>query len=115
MQPNESRLQGLCFQWHWNTFPHYRGLLHMNNNTAQNAIKGALNRSMGVVKGVADLEYFFASTGHFIELKSQEGIQSEEQKLFQSRIEEQGGNYHIIRSYEAFKQLITTIHTGHHR
>ncbi|MDJ1498693.1 hypothetical protein QNI19_37520 [Cytophagaceae bacterium DM2B3-1] len=85
----------------------------MNNNTAQNAIKGALNRSMGVVKGVADLEYFYASTGHFIELKSQEGIQSEEQKLFQARIEEQGGNYHIIRSYEAFKHLITTIHTGH--
>ncbi|MDJ1506763.1 hypothetical protein [Xanthocytophaga agilis] len=122
MQPTESRLQGLCFQWHWNTFPHYRGLLHRNNNTAQNAIKGALNRSMGIVKGVADLEYFFASTGHFIELKSQEGIQtcpaiggSEEQKLFQARIEEQGGYYHIIRSYDEFKQLITAIPTGHHR
>jgi hypothetical protein len=51
MQPTESRLQGLCFQWHWNQFPNYRGLLHMNNNTAVNAIKGTLNRAMGVVKG----------------------------------------------------------------
>ncbi|MDJ1498961.1 hypothetical protein QNI19_38905 [Cytophagaceae bacterium DM2B3-1] len=79
MRLTESRLQALCscrwrdrFQWHWNTFPHYRGLLHRNNNTSQNAIKGALNRSMSIAKGV----YFYAATGHCIELKSQVGIQT---------------------------------------
>jgi hypothetical protein len=110
MQPTESRLQGLCFQWHWNQFPHYRGLLHMNNNTAVNAIRGTLNRAMGVVRGVSDLEYFYAGRTHFIELKSKEGIQSEDQKLFQARVEAQGGRYHIVRSYEQFRQLITVIH-----
>lgn len=72
MQHTESRVQGLCsrqwrdrFPWHWNQFPHYRGLLHMNHNTAANAIKGALNRAMGVVRGISDLEYFYAGRTHF--------------------------------------------------
>ena len=80
----------------------------MNNNTAVNAIKGTLNRAMGVVKGVSDLEYFYAGRTHFIELKSKDSIQSEDQKLFQARVE--AHRYHIVRSYDEFRQLITAIH-----
>lgn len=107
MKQEELKLQAKCFQWHWNTFPEERGLLHANNNNSQNAIKGMMNRSIGVVPGVADLEY--AAPGGlmvFIEMKTPDGYQSKEQKEFQQRVEDRGHKYHLVRSEEEFQAII---------
>ncbi|MDJ1481561.1 hypothetical protein QNI16_13765 [Cytophagaceae bacterium YF14B1] len=111
IQPSETRIQALCIQWHWNTFPAYRGLLHTHNNNSHNAIKGALNKALGIVKGVSDLEYFFAGKSYFIELKNLVGYQTLEQKQFQKLVQSQGGSYQIVRSLEEFQHLIERIHT----
>ncbi len=107
---SESILQSQCFQWHWNTFPQCRRLLHANYNNSENRIKGSINKAIGVVAGVADLEYFYDRKAYFIELKTEDGHQSKDQKEFQSRIEEQGGAYVVIRSFEEFQSLISKIH-----
>ena len=41
----------------------------------------------------------------FIELKVEKGIQSDAQKLFQSKVESLGFDYYIIKSLEQFKQI----------
>ena len=44
-----------------------------------------------------------------IELKTDKGKQSNEQKEWQSMIESQGFDYYIIRSLEEFKTLFSNI------
>lgn len=106
MNNEELKMQAECFQWHWNTFPEERGLLHANNNNSQNSIKGMMNRSIGVVAGVADMEYYPYKRVIFIEFKTADGVQSEKQREFQRKVESAGHTYRIIRSVEAFKELI---------
>ena len=103
---SESALQAMCFQWHWNTYPNQRGLLHANNNNSENAIKGSLNKAIGVVQGVADMEYNINGHTVFIEMKTVNGTQSKAQKAFQSVVVSHGFPYHIVRSFEEFKTLI---------
>ena len=107
MKNEELKLQAQCFQWHWNTFPAERGLLHANNNNSQNAIKGMMNRSIGVVPGVADTEYA-APDGLtvYMEFKMPTGVQSEAQKDFQRKVEARGHKYYLVRSFEEFRAII---------
>jgi len=61
---------------------------------------------MGVLSGVSDLVLILENRVIFVELKNHEGIQSEKQKEFESRVLELGHQYVIIRSLEEFKKLI---------
>jgi hypothetical protein len=70
---------------------------------------------MGIVKGVNDLEYFYAGRTHFIELKSREGIQSEDQKLFQSRVFAQAVAIGLIGFIRTIGRLITQARFARHR
>ena len=103
---SEGALQQTAFVWHWNSFPDERGLLHANNNNSQNAIKGALNKAMGVVKGVADMEYCKNGKTLFMELKTATGYQSPEQKRFQALMESEGFEYVVVRTFEEFQSAI---------
>lgn len=106
MRNIELRTQADFFIWHWNTFPNERGLLHANNNNSENAIKGNQNMSIGVVAGVADMEYIVNGTVIFIEWKTDIGRQSEKQKKFQVLVESQGFKYVVLRTLEEGKQLV---------
>ena len=110
MNQLELKLQATCFQWYWNHFPQYRRLLHANNNNSENQIKGNQNKAIGVVAGVADMELNFMARTYFFEFKTATGTQSPEQKEFQERVTQHGFEYHIIRSFEAFKATIHEIH-----
>jgi hypothetical protein len=45
----------------------------------------------------------------FIEFKAEKGRQSPEQKAFEKQAEKQFIEYHIIRSFEQFKELIVNL------
>ena len=64
---------------------------------------------MGWVKGCSDLEYNYDGKTYFIELKTPKGKQSKEQKDFQSTLEKQGFEYHLIRDLDSFINLIDKI------
>lgn len=110
MKNQELKAQAEFFQWHWNSFPDERGLLHANNNNSENANKGALNMAIGVVPGVSDMEYMANGTVIFIEWKTPTGRQSEKQEDFQLKVEAQGFRYVILRSVEEGKELIRQEH-----
>ena len=61
---------------------------------------------MGVLSGVSDLVLILENRIIFVELKNHKGLQSENQKQFESRVLELGHQYVIIRSLEDFKKLI---------
>src|SRR6187399_2254392 len=101
---SEDQLQSTCFQWHWNTYPHERGMLFHVNQKARNAIEGNRMKAMGVVAGVSDLIYLKGPL--FIEMKNETGTQSNEQKNFERIVTKLGYKYVICRSFEQFKELI---------
>lgn len=106
---SEGRLQQEIVFWFRNAFPNLRGLLCYNNNNSLGGRKGNMNKYLGVIKGRADMVFYYKSRAYMIELKTEIGYQSKEQKKWQNIIEEQGFNYSIIRSLEDFKILIKLI------
>ena len=105
----EERIQSQCFVWHWNTYPQERGLLHANNNNSENAIKGNRNKALGVVPGVADMEYCKNGKTCFIEFKRPGQSQSPKQVSFQNTVESEGFQYELVTSFDEFVSLIKKI------
>ena len=104
---SELKLQSDIFQYHWNNYPHERGLLFHVNNKARNAIEGNKMKAMGVVSGVSDLIYLKpGGKPLLLELKFEDGLQSKEQKSWQIRTQAAGYEYKIIRSLADFIILL---------
>jgi len=75
-----------------------------NSETGRSGNKA---RSMGVKKGIADWLYMRENGGViWIELKTDTGNQSKEQKLFETLCKSLGHEYHICRDYYHFWDII---------
>ena len=107
---SEAQLQSVCFMYHWNTFPEFRGLLHANQNNSMNQIQGSHRKAIGVVAGRPDMEYNFAGETHFFEFKSRAGRMSKKQVRVGDALINQGFDVHVIRDFDTFVYLITRIH-----
>lgn len=121
----ESRLQQQCVAWFRAQYPQYAMLLThpINEGSRDTRVSGAIHKAEGTVAGVADLLFFLPSVflvmledgkqvmkmyhGLCLELKTEKGKQSQEQKDFQKMIEAAGYKYAIIRSFEDFKEWIS--------
>ncbi len=106
----EEQMQAMCFQWHWNTYPAERGMLHHNNNNSVNRIAGNRVKALGVVKGVSDFELIVPGQVVFMEMKTDIGTLSESQGSFRNGVIARGHIYVVIRSFEEFKQFIKSIY-----
>lgn len=104
---SEDQLQAECFQWHWNTYPADRRKLFHVNQKARNAIEGNRMKAMGVVPGVSDLIYLRPKEegNLYIEMKTETGIQSEDQEAFQALVKSLGYQYIVCRSFEQFQSI----------
>jgi len=111
---SESRLQSECYQWFYNTYPNFRGLLfHVPNQlTSNNAISAAILKGMGVYPGVSDFVGICPVSARFfaIEMKTPTGKQSPAQKKWENRISEFGVKYYLCSSLEDFKSIISEIY-----
>ena len=105
MMLSEVKIQSQIFQWHWNNFPDERGLLCYNLNNSANKIDGNRNKALGLIKGRADMVYYYKGKAVMIELKNARGKQSKDQILWQELLESQGFMYVVIRSLQEFKEL----------
>lgn len=107
MNKKEEILQAECTQWHWNTFPMERQMLFCVNNNSTNKIKGNKKKAVGVVAGISDLVFIGDGEVIFIELKTDEGLQSKEQIEFQTKVKHRLHRYVVIRSFDEFATFIT--------
>lgn len=94
---------------HLKSSPAYieRQRLICNWTNQDNKRAGGKARTMGVKKGIADWMYL-ANMGRtiWIELKTEDGMQSQEQIDFQSLCDLLGHEYYICRDYYHFWELI---------
>ena len=89
--------------------PFFAPVLHHCRNSSSSAREGAKNKALGCVAGVADLALFLPSGGYhglFIELKSEKGVLSPDQKNWRHEILNQGYQYVVVRSLDEFISVI---------
>jgi hypothetical protein len=101
----EQDLQIACVKFFRHQHSKYATLLHNNRNSSTSAREGAKHKAMGSVPGVADLVLYLQRGGCgalFLELKSEVGKQSADQKLWAVDITAQGYKYVVVRSIEQF-------------
>lgn len=106
----EEQIQASCFQWHWNTYPTERRMLHHNNNNSVNKIAGNRVKALGVVAGISDFELVTLGSVVFIEMKTAVGSLSSDQKLFKAKVESYGHIYVVIRSLDDFQNFIRKLY-----
>jgi len=106
---SESTIQASCVKWLWNKHPETRGLFFEINNNPLNAVDGANRLALGMVKGIPDTCFLWASQAWFIEFKDAKGKQSKAQKLCEARFAQVGVKYLIVRDLCSFQELINII------
>jgi len=110
-QETENNLQQSIFLWYHNTYclksHNPRSIIFsIPNGGYRNGREAMTFKATGLLKGASDLIVIFPNGKLcFIELKMPKGIQSTEQKDFESRVKLLGYEYHLIRSLEEFKVL----------
>lgn len=107
----EAKIQASCVEWLWNTHPETRGnFIHIPNEGNRNSkMDGAMRRALGLVAGAPDTFLFIPRHGKHglaVEFKTETGVQSDAQKAFQARLEQNGYAYQLCRSLEQFKTII---------
>lgn len=114
---SEHDIQANCVSWFRFQYNRYRNMLFAVPNgvffNASNRSKAfAYHRKLideGLVSGVADLILLVPRHGFgalCIEMKTEKGKQSEQQKQWQSDCEQAGNKYAVCHSFKEFQQVI---------
>lgn len=107
----EDQLQQQIFTWYNNNYclknqsPRHI-IFSVPNGGSRNVVEAKKMKATGLLSGVSDLIIVHPDKTFFIELKTEKGIQSENQKEFEARVKNLNHEYYLIRSLEEFKQLI---------
>jgi len=106
-EKSEIRAQSDAYQAIYNEFPELRGRIFAINNNSESAIKGALNKAMGVFEGVSDM-CLICPGGRtvWIEWKTSTGHQSKAQIHWQGLVESYGHTYVLVRNEEEFRNTL---------
>lgn len=113
----ESGLQRACVGWFRLQYVKYKKLLFSIPNGAmlqgtelQRQIQGKQLKLEGLVAGVADLFLCLpgvdGSYGLFIEMKTEDGRQTDSQKEFEAAVKAVGYRYELCRSFDQFRNII---------
>lgn len=96
--------------WQWVEREHPSLMIfHVPNGELRHIKVAEKLKRMGVVPGVADFLCFTQNRKVAIELKDDDGEQSDDQIRFERRWRDIGGEYYICRTLDAFKALVNAI------
>ena len=101
----EAQLQQSIIIWFRNNYQmNGKGLIFSVAN--ESTYKNKTFKNTGTMAGVSDLIVVLPNKTIFVELKTETGIQSDKQKIFESKIKELNQEYYLIRSLEQFKTIL---------
>jgi len=110
---SELQIQGICFQWAWNTYANTRRLLfHVPNGGKRSKVEAAWLKSSGVISGIPDLLLVWGKTIHAFEMKTEKGTVSDAQAAVHKAWATQGIIVHIVRTVDDFKRIFLNIIEG---
>ena len=97
----ESQIQIQMVKWFRLQYPRYI-IAAIPNGGQRSALEAKIMKGEGVVAGFSDLIIIVRENVLFIEVKTNDGIQSDLQAKFQSDVERLGFQYSICRSLDEF-------------
>ena len=107
----EAKIQQEIYQWFNNNYclsnHNPRCYIFSVPNESANIKEAMYKKSIGLRKGVSDLIILLPSKTIFVEVKTDIGRQSEEQKNFEKIVNDLGFDYILVRSLEEFIQKIS--------
>lgn len=101
----EHNIQKSIVRYFRKEYPNY--IIFSTNNEA--CYNNSYFLESGVLQGVSDLVIVLPNKVLFVELKTEKGVQSKNQKEFQSKLISLGYEYFLIRSLAEFQELINSI------
>src|SRR5690606_21721362 len=108
--PSEERMQSEITQHFHNTRPETRRCIwHVPNGGSKSASEGNRFKAMGLIPGIQDIHVFWSGRLHVIELKTQTGTVSPDQKAVHAAHAVQGLYTYLVRSIDDAISLITAI------
>lgn len=106
----ESKIQQEIFNFYNNNFclqnHNPRNYIFSVPNETKTVMEAMYKKSMGMRSGVSDLIVLKPNKAIFVEVKTDIGRQSEEQKKFEQIVKNLGFEYHLVRSLEDFKSKV---------
>lgn len=106
----ESRTQIACVRWFRLQYPkHSKVFFSVPNGGSRNEREAKTLKSEGVTSGVSDLILLIPRQGFnylCIEMKTEKGVLSKEQKEFKNQVDENGGLYVVCRNVTDFMKVI---------
>lgn len=113
----EEKIQAECYQWFHNTYPQLRRTLFAVPNGGKRPQEMSASgkifsreanrlKATGTIPGPSDLIFVLPDRVVFIEMKTEEGRQTEEQIDFEKKVTALGHEYIIIRSVYDFKEFV---------
>ena len=116
MRHQEEDLQKACVRWFDYQYPQFRLLLHASpNGGLRNAREAARFKATGTRAGFPDLILLLCGQNYTclaIEMKSDKGRQSDNQKKWQEVAERNMIKYVVIRSFPEFMEQIESYING---
>lgn len=76
------------------------------NGGRRNVIEATNLKRSGVLAGVSDLIVLHKGKCYFFEVKQPKGKQTDNQKEFETRVNEQGFEYHVIFSFTDLETIL---------
>ncbi len=109
MKHSENKIQADCFKWLRNTYRKTYGLcFHIPNGGLRGGREAKTLQALGVVPGIPDLFLAIPSgkyAGLFIEMKTEDGRESPEQKEIHPLLRAAGYRVETIRNLLQFQTL----------
>jgi len=109
---NENQLQQSIYMWYTNTYvikDKRCMILSIPNGGLRDKATAITMKATGLYKGAADLLVIYRGWVGFVELKTETGVQSPEQRQFEAHCIEAGLPYKLVRSLAEFQQLIQSL------
>ncbi len=107
----EDQIQAEIYKWFHNKYctklnnPRYC-IFAVPNGGLRTKHEAMKLKATGTVAGVSDLIVLKPNKAIFVEVKTDIGRQSEDQKKFEEIVKNLGFEYHLVRSLEDFKKII---------
>lgn len=106
----EAKIQQEIFCWFNNNYclAHHnpKHVIFSVPNESANAREAMYKKSIGLKTGVSDMIILRPNEAVFVEVKTETGRQSDDQKKFESDVAALGFRYILVRSLEDFKNKI---------
>jgi len=109
---NENQLQQSIYLWYQNTYVIHDKrcmILSIPNGGLRDKMTAVTMKATGLYKGAADLLVVYRGWVGFVELKTETGTQSPQQKAFELHCKEANVPYLLVRTLSEFQDLIATL------